>query len=69
MPNWLIIMADDMRYDFVQFMPNVRRFLETPGRKYTACRTNVPICQPTRAGMLSGQYSKRHARAKRPSGK
>ena len=57
-PNVLLIIADDMRYDHLRFMPNVRRLIADEGRTFTQARCNVPLCQPTRVGLLTGQMSK-----------
>jgi arylsulfatase A-like enzyme len=59
-PNILLILADDQRFDFLPYMPNVRNLIVFPGREFTNCRCNVGLCQPTRVGVLTGQYSKRH---------
>lgn len=59
-PNVLLVMADDQRFDFLPYMPNVRRLIASPGREFTHCRCNVSLCQPSRVGLLTGQYSKRH---------
>lgn len=59
-PNVLLIMSDDQRVDFLRYMPNVRSSIAFPGREFTHCRCNVALCQPTRVGLLTGQYSKRH---------
>ena len=57
-PNVLLIIADDMRYDQLRFMPNVQRLIADDGRTFTQARCNVPLCQPTRVGLLTGQMSK-----------
>ncbi len=59
-PNVLLIMSDDQRVDFLPYMPNVRRLIGGPGREFTACRCNTPLCQPTRVSLLTGQNSIRH---------
>jgi arylsulfatase A-like enzyme len=59
-PNVLVILADDQRFDFLPYMPNVRRLIAMPGREFTNCRCNVGLCQPCRVGLLTGEYSKRH---------
>ena len=56
-PNFLLIVADDMRYDQLEYMPNVRRLLEEKGTAFTQARCNVPLCQPSRVGFLTGQAS------------
>jgi arylsulfatase A-like enzyme len=60
MANVLLITADDMRADELQYMPNTRRLLCGKGTTFTGCRANVPLCSPARAGILSGQLSKHH---------
>jgi len=57
-PNFLLIVADDMRYDQLEYMPNVRRLIQQPGSTFTQGRCNVPLCQPSRVGFLTGQMSK-----------
>ena len=47
-----------MRYDVLPYMPNVRRLIEKPGRTFTQGRCNVPLCQPSRVGFMTGQMSK-----------
>jgi N-acetylglucosamine-6-sulfatase len=59
-PNLLIITTDDQRYDEMIYMPQTRKLART-GTQFTACRTNVPLCSPARAGIFSGQYSRYHA--------
>jgi arylsulfatase A-like enzyme len=59
-PNVLLVMADDQRRDFLPYMPNVRNLIATPGREFTSCRCNVPLCQPSRVGLFTGQTSKHH---------
>ena len=57
-PNFLLIVADDMRYDQLQYMPRVRRLIQDRGTSFTQVRCNVPLCQPSRVGFLTGQMSK-----------
>jgi N-acetylglucosamine-6-sulfatase len=57
-PNVLLIVADDMRYDQLRFMPNVKKLIEAHGRSFTQARCNVPLCQPSRVGLMTGQMSK-----------
>ena len=56
-PNFLLIVADDMRYDHLQYMPKVRRHIQDPGSTFTQARCNVPLCQPSRVGFFTGQMS------------
>lgn len=57
-PNVLVIVADDMRDDHLQFMPNVQALIGDQGRAFTQARCNVPLCQPARVGLFTGQMSK-----------
>ena len=57
-PNFLLIVADDMRYDQLQYMPRVRQHIQDQGTTFTQARCNVPLCQPSRVGFLTGQMSK-----------
>jgi N-acetylglucosamine-6-sulfatase len=57
-PNVLLIVADDMRYDQVQFMPFVRQLIVDKGRTFSQARCNVPLCQPARVGLMTGQTSR-----------
>jgi N-acetylglucosamine-6-sulfatase len=55
--NVLIVLADDMRFDFLPYMPNVQRLLVEPGLTFTQARCNVGLCQPSRVTLLTGQWS------------
>lgn len=58
MSNVLVILMDDMRYDELKYMPNTRRMLAGRGTTFTQCRTNVPLCSPSRGAVYTGQLSK-----------
>ncbi len=65
-PNIVFILIDDMGWKDVGFMGS--RYYETPhidqlareGIVFTDAYANAPNCAPTRACLLSGQYSPRH---------
>ena len=59
-PNVLVVIADDMRADFLRFAEGIQARLAAEGRTFTAARTNVSLCQPFRVGLLTGQRSQRH---------
>jgi N-acetylglucosamine-6-sulfatase len=59
-PNFIVIVADDMRYDQLWSMSKVIELIQKPGRTFTQARCNVPLCQPSRVGMFTGQLSKHH---------
>ena len=65
-PNVILILMDDMGWRDVGFMGN--RFVETPnldrlaqnGLVFTQAYASAPNCAPTRACLMSGQYTPRH---------
>jgi arylsulfatase A-like enzyme len=58
--NLVVVVADDMRHDHVQYMPNLQRWLTDRGTTFTEARCNLPVCQPARVGLMSGQLSRDH---------
>lgn len=56
--NALLIVADDMRADLLPYMPFVNGSLRPQGAQLTNMRCNVPACNPSRAGLLTGQYAR-----------
>lgn len=65
-PNIVFILIDDLGWRDVGFMGS--KFYETPqidrlaaaGMIFTNAYTNGPNCSPTRASLMSGQYTPRH---------
>jgi len=65
-PNIILIMADDMGWSDPGYMGNP--FHETPhldmlsrqGMVFRQAYANAPNCAPTRASLISGQYTPRH---------
>lgn len=65
-PNFVVILMDDMGWRDVGFMGNT--FVETPhidrlakrGLVFTQAYASAPNCAPTRACLMSGQYTPRH---------
>jgi N-acetylglucosamine-6-sulfatase len=59
--NILLITADDMRYDEMKYMPKTWALLgRTHGTEFTWAHCNIPLCSPTRAGIMTGQLSRYH---------
>ncbi len=61
-PNFLFIMADQHRYDYLEShqgapaslnTPNLRQLAER-GVRFTNCTTNAPVCAPSRIALASG---------------
>ena len=59
-PNIVIVMADDMRADDLRFMPSLRRLVTDRGLKFRNSFSPYPLCCPSRASFLSGQYAHNH---------
>jgi arylsulfatase A-like enzyme len=65
-PNIVLILMDDMGYRDPGFAGN--RYIDTPnmdriaksGATFTQCYASAPNCAPTRACLLTGQYTPRH---------
>jgi N-acetylglucosamine-6-sulfatase len=56
-PNIVVIETDDQRADDLRVMPNVRRLLAARGVTFTNSFVANPLCCPSRATFLTGQYS------------
>jgi arylsulfatase A-like enzyme len=59
-PNMLVIETDDMRWDDLRWMPNVRRLIQRRGLSFENSFAPYPLCCPSRASFLSGQYAHNH---------
>ncbi len=56
-PNVITILTDDMRTDDLRWMPNVRSLIEDQGLNFRNSFASNPLCAPSRASLLTGQYS------------
>jgi arylsulfatase A-like enzyme len=59
-PNILVVMTDDMAASDVELMPNVRRLLAAKGTTFADAIHSFPLCCPSRATFLTGQYAHNH---------
>ena len=59
-PNIVVVMADDMRADDLRFMPSLRKLVTDRGLKFRNSFSPYPLCCPSRASFLSGQYAHNH---------
>jgi arylsulfatase A-like enzyme len=57
LPNIVLILADDMRWDQMDYMPTVQSELIGKGTSFTKGFVVNSLCCPSRATILSGQYS------------
>jgi len=59
-PNILVVMTDDQNVDDVAHMPNVKRLLARQGTTFTNAVDSFPLCCPSRATFITGQYAHNH---------
>ena len=58
-PNIVVVMADDMRFDDLQFAPTLRR-LASRGVTFRNSFSPFPLCCPARASFLTGKLAHNH---------
>src|SRR5215204_7377041 len=56
-PNIVFILADDMRKDDLKYMQKTRSVLKTKGMSFSKAFVSNPLCCPSRATILRGQYA------------
>ncbi|MDQ3055136.1 MAG: sulfatase [Actinomycetota bacterium] len=59
-PNIILITADDMRADDIRVMDNVRGLLTEQGTTFPNSYSSFPLCGPSRASLVTGQYAHNH---------
>ena len=59
-PNFVVIMVDDLDSASVAYMPAVDRFLAERGATFGRFFATTPLCCPSRASLLRGQYAHNH---------
>jgi N-acetylglucosamine-6-sulfatase len=55
-PNIVLVLTDDQRWDSLVDMPAVQRLLVGHGTTFTNAFTTDPLCCPSRASILTGNY-------------
>jgi N-acetylglucosamine-6-sulfatase len=56
-PNMVFILADDMRKDDLQYMPNTKALLQSTGMSFQNAFVSNALCCPSRSTIMRGQYS------------
>jgi N-acetylglucosamine-6-sulfatase len=56
-PNVILILTDDQRRDDMRWTPRVRRLIGRRGVTFRNAITPNPVCCPTRASLLTGQFT------------
>src|SRR3954447_20203321 len=59
-PNILVVMTDDQALTDVAQMPNVKRLLAAQGTSFSNAVDSFPLCCPSRATFITGQYAHNH---------
>ena len=59
-PNIVVVMTDDQTVADLQAMPRVQRLLGAAGVSFERSYVSYPVCCPSRATYLSGQYAHNH---------
>jgi N-acetylglucosamine-6-sulfatase len=59
-PNIVFILADDMRYDDLKYMPKTQSLLGSRGMTFSKAYVAKPLCCPSRASILTGMYPHNH---------
>ena len=59
-PNIILVVTDDQNADTLAFMPTVQRLLVDQGTTFTSAYATTPLCCPSRASILIGQYAHNH---------
>src|SRR5215218_1227034 len=59
-PNILVVMTDDQAKADVAHMPNVKRLLAARGTSFADAVDSFPLCCPSRATFITGQYAHNH---------
>ncbi len=56
----LVVIADDMSYDNLMFMPKTTAFFKSHGTSFTKNYITYPLCCPPRPTFLAGQLAHNH---------
>ena len=59
-PNVVVVMSDDQTQDSVRYMSRVPSLIGDKGATFRNSVTNWPLCCPSRATFLTGQYAHNH---------
>jgi N-acetylglucosamine-6-sulfatase len=59
-PNFVIVMADDLHPAMMRALPSVERLIGNRGTTFENAIASYPLCCPSRASLLTGQYAHNH---------
>jgi N-acetylglucosamine-6-sulfatase len=55
-PNFVFILADDMRYDDFSYMPKTRNLISSQGMTFSKAYVPLSTCCLSRVSILTGMY-------------
>jgi arylsulfatase A-like enzyme len=62
-PNLVVVLLDDLRWDEIDYpfvsLPHIQR-LAREGARFANAFVTSPLCSPSRASLLTGQYAHKH---------
>jgi arylsulfatase A-like enzyme len=59
-PNVVVVMTDDQTSEQMRFLPRTEALIGGEGTTFTNSFVNFPLCCPSRATFLTGQYMQNH---------
>ncbi|UUY01747.1 sulfatase [Svornostia abyssi] len=59
-PNVVVFMTDDQTLDMMRFLPRTRSLIGGQGVTFSRAYASYPVCCPSRATFLTGQYAHNH---------
>jgi arylsulfatase A-like enzyme len=59
-PNVIVVMTDDQALDTMRAMPRTRHLVGRRGVRFSNAVVSFPLCCPSRATFLTGQYAHNH---------
>ena len=59
-PNIVVLMSDDQTLEEMRFMPRTERLIGDAGATFPDSVVNWPLCCPSRATFMTGQYAHNH---------
>jgi N-acetylglucosamine-6-sulfatase len=59
-PNVVVLMTDDQGPEMMRALPTVTREIGRPGVTFTDALISYPLCCPSRATLLTGEYAHNH---------